>query len=66
MLELYYVKLTNMGNYKLMNFDFLHLKSPRKFAQVQLGRRAVGDLTKPNWGFLHAKKNSLESNYRLV
>ena len=32
MLELHYVKLTNMGNYMLMNFDFLHVKNKNSLA----------------------------------
>ena len=32
MLELHYVKLTNMGNQKLMNFDFLHAKNQNSLA----------------------------------
>ena len=50
MLELHYVKLTNTGNYMLMNLDFFACKKPHN-----------GDLTKPDlrkfWGFLHAKKS---------
>ena len=50
MLELYYVKLTNMGNYKLMNFHFLHLKSPKIWVGL-----VIGDLSKFSGGFLEAK-----------
>ena len=32
MLELYNVELTNMGNQKLMNFDFLHAKNQNSLA----------------------------------
>ena len=49
MLELYYVKLTNMGNYKLMHFDFYgDLTKPKQIL----------------WGFLDAKnQNSLANNF---